>query len=306
MSRRSTKSQASVEKLLDERQQYQRWLAKLADGTSAVPQQVLERVREDYGTRLEKVTKELARYEKDLETALAEAEVRCEDLLAQRAKRAETLAEAELRHQVGEFDDERFTSESAEQQAALAQLGEEIAAAERDRAKFEEVLDLIAGALPGAPPPAAATPAPAPGPPEAPAAPSPPPPPEPEAALAPTREKGLDELAFLRSVTAAAQGSAAEPPAKVPAAEPPEPVQEKPVRPPEPAVPEAAEPKVAPPAAEPEPPAAKRAAAKEARPPRTTGEADDTPKSLRCTECGTFNRPTEWYCEKCGAELSAF
>ena len=28
-------------------------------------------------------------------------------------------------------------------------------------------------------------------------------------------------------------------------------------------------------------------------------------KSLKCAECGTLNLPTEWYCEKCGAELSA-
>jgi hypothetical protein len=27
-------------------------------------------------------------------------------------------------------------------------------------------------------------------------------------------------------------------------------------------------------------------------------------KSLKCAECGTLNLPTEWYCEKCGAELS--
>ena len=28
-------------------------------------------------------------------------------------------------------------------------------------------------------------------------------------------------------------------------------------------------------------------------------------KTLRCGECGTMNYPTEWYCERCGAELSA-
>jgi hypothetical protein len=28
-------------------------------------------------------------------------------------------------------------------------------------------------------------------------------------------------------------------------------------------------------------------------------------KGLVCAECGTANRPTEWYCSKCGAELSA-
>ncbi|MFI5281422.1 MAG: hypothetical protein ACHQU1_13075, partial [Gemmatimonadales bacterium] len=28
--------------------------------------------------------------------------------------------------------------------------------------------------------------------------------------------------------------------------------------------------------------------------------------SMKCKECGAVNRPTEWYCEKCGAELAAF
>jgi hypothetical protein len=28
-------------------------------------------------------------------------------------------------------------------------------------------------------------------------------------------------------------------------------------------------------------------------------------RTLRCGECGAMNRPTEWYCEKCGAELAA-
>jgi hypothetical protein len=27
-------------------------------------------------------------------------------------------------------------------------------------------------------------------------------------------------------------------------------------------------------------------------------------KTLKCRECGTMNDPTEWYCERCGAELS--
>lgn len=28
-------------------------------------------------------------------------------------------------------------------------------------------------------------------------------------------------------------------------------------------------------------------------------------KSLKCNECGSMNYPTEWYCERCGAELAA-
>ncbi|BAH38560.1 MAG TPA: hypothetical protein DGD08_08915 [Gemmatimonas aurantiaca] len=38
--------------------------------------------------------------------------------------------------------------------------------------------------------------------------------------------------------------------------------------------------------------------------PRASG--GETPKTLRCTECGTMNLPTEWYCERCGGELAAF
>ena len=28
-------------------------------------------------------------------------------------------------------------------------------------------------------------------------------------------------------------------------------------------------------------------------------------KTLKCGECGAMNLPTEWYCERCGAELAA-
>ena len=38
---------------------------------------------------------------------------------------------------------------------------------------------------------------------------------------------------------------------------------------------------------------------------RANGAAEQT-KTLRCTECGTMNFPTEWYCERCGGELAAF
>ena len=37
-----------------------------------------------------------------------------------------------------------------------------------------------------------------------------------------------------------------------------------------------------------------------------TATSGAQPKSLRCTECGTMNFPTEWYCERCGGELAAF
>lgn len=35
------------------------------------------------------------------------------------------------------------------------------------------------------------------------------------------------------------------------------------------------------------------------------GSSTGNAKTLKCGECGTLNRPTEWYCERCGAELAA-
>ena len=35
------------------------------------------------------------------------------------------------------------------------------------------------------------------------------------------------------------------------------------------------------------------------------GVQSDHAKTLKCSECGAMNLPTEWYCEKCGGELSA-
>ena len=37
---------------------------------------------------------------------------------------------------------------------------------------------------------------------------------------------------------------------------------------------------------------------------RASGETEQR-KTLKCTDCGAMNYPTEWYCERCGAELAA-
>jgi hypothetical protein len=37
---------------------------------------------------------------------------------------------------------------------------------------------------------------------------------------------------------------------------------------------------------------------------RASGAVEQS-KTLKCNECGALNYPTEWYCERCGAELAA-
>ena len=45
-------------------------------------------------------------------------------------------------------------------------------------------------------------------------------------------------------------------------------------------------------------------ARRQPRPRRRPKAASGVAKTLKCGECGTLNRPTEWYCERCGAELA--
>ncbi len=334
MSRRNRTTLAAVEKLIEQRRQFQDWLAKLGTGdTQSMPAHVVERVRNDYRARLSGVMAELADHTDALREALAEAEERHDGFEDQQGAKEDELAELKLRQHVGELDQSRFAEESGALQAALDGLKKDIASARRDIDRYEEILEVIAEedeekAPPPAPPPPppeakaekepAARPESAPGAPPKPEATAPAPEPvkaapprsEPrppaEPKVAAPRAAAEDELEFLRSVTSPM------PPSRQARAS-------KTV--------EKAEPKAAPApaperAAEPSPTAAAisidptphmvrlsnpdeaAAPAAAAAPPAKPKPADDA-AGLKCGECGTLNRPTEWYCEKCGAELAA-
>ncbi len=54
------------------------------------------------------------------------------------------------------------------------------------------------------------------------------------------------------------------------------------------------------------PPAAASSPEAAAVAPTAAPSTGENTKTLVCTECGTMNLPTEWYCERCGGELAAF
>jgi len=297
MTRKSPRAQSQpvVERLLEQRRQYQEWLAKLdADAAGAAPSHVAARVREDYAARLEAVTSELREHEEGVRQALAEVAERAEEMARERGARNDELAEARLRRQVGEFDEVRYDEVAGRCKAVLGELAKDISAAERDIERYEEILALIQG------PERVEERAPA-------ARPAPPSPAPAAVAAAPPREPRVsqpqirvaDELAFLRSVVAGGESKVQPAPAPAPPPAAPPPVA--------PAAPRVSSPGmqiprfVAPPPATPE-----GQAAKQHRPPEGHREADEHAKTLKCPECGTLNSPTEWYCEKCGAELSNF
>lgn len=271
MAKGFSKATAAIQRLLDERQQIQTWLHRLGMAADTTPEQVRKRVRADYERRLGEVMKELQTHGTELEATQARLEDTRDGLARQEKDAAERLAEAELRHTVGEYDEAQWRQVHADLVEALVKVREELKQADDEMTRLDEVMSLITTAPP--PKPALVEPSRV----EAPRR-------EPAPAPAPPRKKepaqtGMDELAFLRSVSEdESQG-----PAAARASGSMRAIQE-----PVPAAAPAAKESV-----EPDP--------KKGAPSR----GSKATKSLKCKECGAMNVPTEWYCERCGAELAA-
>lgn len=316
---------APIEALLRERARFTEWLAKLDSAASGVPPAVRDKVRSDYDGRLRRVMEELKSHAATIRDDLARHRSAQADLEARRSAAEEALAEASVRHTVGEYSDDEWRRLSEETSQALGLVQADLAKVRAEITRLVEVQGLIAdrpqvSGSGGSPLPEPArngptlvsTPSPAPlaalsADAAATAAPNidllpdptpdvsaaanaslpvepvnPTPPATPVAASAPrfvpkpaaepvrARTSGgpVDELAFLKSVSSNSAGPTTAPAGRR---------SGETARPTEiPAEPAAAA------------PAGKNQA-----------------KTLKCGECGTLNRPTEWYCERCGAELAA-
>lgn len=303
----------ALEALMAERRKHEGYLAKLEERRGGTPDAVFAKLRDEYLIKLTDVQVRAAIEAEALsggleedEAAVAEAQERLASLEAEKL-------EGELRAAVGEFDSKDWTKK-------LTALKANIVMAERERDSrlevFERARALIDEAKSGSAAndsdassatPVAATPA-----------------TKPRLTSAITSGPSFDELAFLNSVAGRASTPVAQQPAATRASKPIEQVkddgadgardgeaapkgkgtpakataavpaaesQEKPARPAEAPAPRAA---AAAPADE-EPNAFGKPT------PRTTQAV----KTLKCQECGTFNYPTEWYCERCGGELAA-
>lgn len=285
----SSASETSVDALLEERARYEQWLARLDEAGRNADEGVRAKIRQDYRDRLERVLGNLREHAATIREELGRHRGEQTELESRQAAMRERLAEAELRHAVGEFGADEWQRISDESSHELSGVGTALAKVVEEISRLAEVEQLIQGpsAAPASAAPASAAPAlgqatpldrpsgPVPeldptqvpiGLPEDSAA----------AAAAESPNTGMpdgaghtgqagDELAFLRSVTDSEPTVASAPP---PAASVP------PVAPQRPA-------------------------------PLAPNGATANNRTLKCGECQTMNRPTEWYCERCGAELSA-
>ena len=345
MSKKSSGSSLdTVTSLLAERQKYEQWLAALEARRAATPDSVYTRVRADYVGRLERVTEQLKSHADDLAAQSDKLAARLTELGAQEQQRREERAEAELRAHVGELTPEQWEATARTADDEIAAIAAEQAVAAADLSRVHDLLGAAIGpatpvAAPPAPEPQAA---PAPPPPapaqvvhQTPAAPAPQaatPAPQAATPAAPTpaRGSGFDELAFLKSVVSPVASTTVPPRAPdAPPGRPSKPAAEVP----EPKPDYAADPTKL--VSRTNRPSVERQFEREddssaagglvgkAQPRRSverpfaanvTGNhpivlrpsgAIEQPKTLKCGECGAMNYPTEWYCERCGAELAS-
>src|SRR5216110_2438862 len=144
-----SKSTVIIQRLLEERRQYEAWIARLNDSADATPGHVRARVRSDYEARLAAVTEELKAHAESARQAIEEKRYLRGELQKKEARAAERLTETELRHAVGEYDESQWSQVHKDALAELLSIREELAAAEADITQLEE-LDSLVRAKPGA------------------------------------------------------------------------------------------------------------------------------------------------------------
>lgn len=307
MARKKDKaSNGHIQELLAERKRIEQWLVRLEKAADRTPDAVRQRVRGDYEARLTAVVKELQGFQEDLRASLQDVQARLAAARREEKTATEELAEAELRYAVGEFGDGEWSEKKAAILDRLIGIRENLGQAEEEIAEFEEVLSSIAAP--------AVTEAEADGEPEiaeledveeseeTPPARTPPKGPPGRITLGSdlglrdlSKDKGAapaaarkdarpqtdafgDEMAFLKALSD--DGSATPtPPAPAPARPPTEPRS-------------AAVPTKGERVSEPHPVSRSR--------PSVINQ-----RTLKCGECGAMNLPTEWYCDRCGAELAS-
>ena len=182
-----SKSAAAIQRLLEERRQYEAWLARINATADSAPEHVRTRVKADYEARLKAVTEELKAHAEAARQLIAQRKETLQELQKKEKGAAERLAETELRHEVGEYDESQWSQVHKDALADLGAVRDELLDVERDITRLEE-LDALVKAKPA---PAARV-----GPP--PRAPAPPPERREDK---PAKSAPIDELAFLKSVT---------------------------------------------------------------------------------------------------------
>jgi hypothetical protein len=293
---KSGKSTDEIQELLQEKQQIEQWLERLDNAADAAASEVRSRVAQDYQARLDGVVGKLQGYRDDLAATLESQRDRRTELESAEASASERLSEAELRHAVGEYDEATYSKMRTDILEELVGIRGDLKTVRGEIDTLDGVIRQIDAPVSAAPteedvetsteaPAAEPEPEPTPEPePEPEPDPEPDPEPEPESEPEKPSEPRLSlEVPEVPAAEDAAEdaGSAGGDDADAPKEDFDELAFLKSVT-------------------------DQSDAGDDAGSEDTSGGGQGKPKkTLVCMECGANNLPTEWYCERCGAELAA-
>jgi len=278
----------SVTHLMAERQKYEKWLRDLDAKRGSTPPKVFERVHGDYVDRLEEVMSGLRQHTAALQEHARGLMVRLKELEVSEEEIVEEQSENQLRAQVGELSQDDWEAGKKKATRMIAKFKEDQEQIADDLNQIREILADAAGQPTDTPPQGM-----------------------------PRTSTDFDELAFLKSVVGqpTPRSSASRPMVRDPepaAAAPPPAPPPPPEKPPEP--PKRKDPEVLIEPPKPQEQLTGKAGTSEStqkvvvlsdQPSAIrTSAVNEQPKTLKCPECGTMNLATEWYCERCGAELA--
>ena len=148
MAKATPEDGSTIEELLQQRAKFEDWLAKLDESQKLASEAVRDRVRQDYEKRLTAVVDELRGHADAVANQLAELRNTQSDLTSKQEASEEALAEAELRHAVGEYTEDEWEKLSAESSEALAEVKQQLGQVNGEIDRLAEVQALIAAPVP--------------------------------------------------------------------------------------------------------------------------------------------------------------
>jgi DNA repair exonuclease SbcCD ATPase subunit len=122
--------------LIADRDKYREWLQNLAGQKDEIPEAVFARVQLDYRARLKDVYRQLRTRLEGVRALHAERVTELRDTRSHLQAKQNELAEAELRHRVGEYERDRW-------QQIQRTLSSQIEAAEQACAELQEAVDRL-------------------------------------------------------------------------------------------------------------------------------------------------------------------
>ena len=150
MTTTDTEAMSALHKLLDERLRFQGWLATLESRRSATPPHVYERVQKDYAARLERVMQSLAERAGQLSGTIESMVSELAGLRQHEAERTDERHESELRAAVGEFTAEDWDRLRAEADSELEKIAAQRHALESELEELQRIIALT-GSISAAP-----------------------------------------------------------------------------------------------------------------------------------------------------------